>query len=164
MCLIATGLCTSLFALGVTALFVMYSPFLFWLCQSDLTCITSAYPTNLQVVWETAESSRKGPPEGPGEGGVRLAIWRLYDPEHHQGQRNVWEARHGRLAQSANGTQLMSNINLWLNFDNMLMFDHSALCIFFQQALGFLYAAGLGVNSSQAKVFCFVFFVNELSI
>lgn len=48
------------------------------------------------------------------------------------------------------------------NFESMLMSDNSALCIFVQQALGFLYAAGLGVNSSQAKVFCFVFFVNDL--
>lgn len=51
------------------------------------------------------------------------------------------------------------------NVESALMLYKSALFIFFfQQALGFLYAAGLGVNSSQAKVFCFVFFGNALII
>lgn len=38
------------------------------------------------------------------------------------------------------------------------MFDNSAVCLFPRQALGFLYAAGLGVNSSQAKVICLFFY------
>lgn len=32
------------------------------------------------------------------------------------------------------------------------------------QALGFLYAAGLGVNSSQAKVICLFFYKYTLNI
>lgn len=44
------------------------------------------------------------------------------------------------------------------------MSDISAVCLFPRQALGFLYAAGLGVNSSQAKVICLFFYKYTLII
>lgn len=44
------------------------------------------------------------------------------------------------------------------------MSDISAVGLFPRQALGFLYAAGLGVNSSQAKVICLFFYKYTLII
>lgn len=48
--------------------------------------------------------------------------------------------------------------------DIILMSDISAVGLFPRQALGFLYAAGLGVNSSQAKVICLFFYKYTLII
>lgn len=45
VCLISTGLCTSLFALGVTALFVMYTPFFFY-----FNCVNQTSPASLLLI------------------------------------------------------------------------------------------------------------------
>lgn len=106
----------TLFAVGVTTLFVfghtlpqLFSPILTVSLGPDLH--HSCFPNCFQVVRETAESCGEGPPEGPGEGGVRPAVWRLHEPERHQGPRNVWEACGGWLAQSSNGTRLVLHNN-----------------------------------------------------
>lgn len=86
-----TLLSTSLFALDVMSLlFVMYTSFLLCLCQSDFThSVTPPIHLLFQIIRKAAESSGEGPPESHGEGGVRHAVWRLHEPERHQGQRNV---------------------------------------------------------------------------
>lgn len=58
-----TLLCISLFALGVTVLFVMYTSFSFYLCQSGVTCTTSyptVYPTPHRLYEKLLKVAEKG--------------------------------------------------------------------------------------------------------
>lgn len=83
--------------------------------------LTSACIT-LQVVWETAESSWEGPPESLGEGGLRHAVWRLHEPERQQGERDIWNAGRGGLAQSSDGTRAVEHER---NAESNLIFNNS---------------------------------------
>lgn len=42
-----------------------------------------------QIIREAAEGSGQRPSEGPGEGGLCDAVWRLHEPERDQSQRDV---------------------------------------------------------------------------